>query len=477
MNGGLGVNTCIPVMRRVRQIHFIGIGGSGMSGIAEVLLSLGYRVTGSDARLSAATQRLTGLGAQIYEAHQATQIQGCDAVVISSAIAHDNPELVAARAARIPVVPRAEMLAELMRFRHGIAIAGTHGKTTTTSLVTSILAEAGYDPTFVIGGRLNSAGAHAQLGAGRYLVAEADESDASFLHLQPMVAIVTNIDADHMGTYGGDFDRLRETFLSFIHHLPFYGLAVLCLDDPEVRGLLPRINRPVISYGFSQEADIQAFAVRQEGLRSFFSVRAGTEEFEVMLNLPGRHNVQNALAAIAVAREEGVSRPALLRALGQFQGIGRRCQDWGTLALPTGTVRLLDDYGHHPREIAATTQGVRSAFPGQRIVLVFQPHRYSRTRDLFDDFARVLAEQDLLVLLEVYPAGEALIHGAEGRSLARAVRDRAPRLSVVLAQSVAECLELLPGILQAEDVLLLMGAGDIGGLPKQLQQRWGHGET
>ncbi len=463
----------VPTMRRVRRVHFIGIGGSGMSGIAEVLLNLGYAVSGSDARASAVTQRLSSLGIPVAIGHQAVQVQAVDAVVVSSAIAADNPELVAARAHRIPVVPRAEMLAELMRFRHGIAVAGTHGKTTTTSLITSVLAEGGYDPTFVIGGRLNSAGTHARLGEGRYLVAEADESDASFLHLQPMVAVVTNIDADHMATYGGDFNRLRETFLSFIHHLPFYGLAVLCRDDPELHDLLPRITRPVVTYGLSPEADIQASDIRQEGLRNYFTVRMGQEEFEVMLNLPGRHNVLNALAAIAVAREEGVSRPALLRALAQFQGIGRRCQNWGELAFPAGTVQVLDDYGHHPREIAATVQGVRAAFPTRRLVLVFQPHRYSRTLDLFDDFARVLAEQDVLVLLEVYPAGEAPIPGADGRNLARAVRDRAPRLSVLLAQNAAECLTLLPECVQANDVLLMMGAGDIGGLPRQLQQRYG----
>ncbi|HQC72283.1 MAG TPA: UDP-N-acetylmuramate--L-alanine ligase [Candidatus Competibacteraceae bacterium] len=457
-------------MRRIRHIHFVGIGGAGMSGIAEVLLNLGYSVSGSDLRASAVTARLAQLGAVIRPGHAAEHIAGCDAVVISSAVAEDNPEVVAARAARIPVVPRAEMLAELMRFRYGIAVAGTHGKTTTTSLITSLLAEGGLDPTFVIGGRLNSAGANARLGAGRYLVAEADESDASFLFLQPMIAVVTNIDADHLSTYGNDFARLRETFVEFLHHLPFYGLAVLCADDPQVRAILPRLTRPVLTYGTSEDCDARATDIVQEGLRTRFLAHLPglSAPLPITLNLPGRHSVLNALAALAVARELGVAETAIRRALQNFQGIGRRFQQHGELVLPGGgRATVMDDYGHHPREIQAVLNALRGAWPQRRLVLAFQPHRFSRTRDLFDDFAQVLSEVDTLILLDVYPAGEKPIAGADGRSLSRAIRTRG-KVDPVFVEHSAELPAVLPGLLRDGDLLLLMGAGDIGAMAVQL---------
>jgi UDP-N-acetylmuramate--alanine ligase len=457
-------------MRRIRHVHFVGIGGSGMSGIAEVLLNLGYSVSGSDLRASAVTARLAQLGAIIRPGHAAEHIAGCDAVVISSAVAEDNPEVIAARAARIPVVPRAEMLAELMRFRYGIAIAGTHGKTTTTSLITSLLAEGGLDPTFVIGGRLNSAGANARLGAGRYLVAEADESDASFLFLQPMIAVVTNIDADHLPTYGGDFERLRETFVEFLHHLPFYGLAVLCADDPQVRAILPRLSRPVLSYGFTEDCDARASGIVREGLRTRFMAHLPNlrEPLPITLNLPGRHSVLNALAAMAVAHELGVSETAIRRALMNFQGIGRRFQLHGELSLPDGgRAAVMEDYGHHPREIQAVLEAVRGAWPERRLVLAFQPHRFTRTRDLFDDFAQVLSEVDALILLDVYPAGEKPITGADGRSLSRAIRTRG-KVDPVFVEQTTDLPAALPGLLHDGDLLLLMGAGDIGAMAAQL---------
>ncbi|MEI6414987.1 MAG: UDP-N-acetylmuramate--L-alanine ligase, partial [Pseudomonadota bacterium] len=412
-------------MGRIQRLHFVGIGGAGMSGIAEVLLNLGYQVTGSDLKSNATTRRLADLGATLFLGHEAGQVQGADAVVVSSAVDETNPEVRAARQARIPVVPRAEMLAELMRFHYGIAVAGTHGKTTTTSLVTCLLAEGGLDPTFVIGGRLNSAGAHARLGTGGCLVAEADESDASFLYLQPMLAVVTNIDTDHLGTYGNDFARLRETFAEFLHHLPFYGLAVLCVDDPEVRSLLSALTRPVRTYGTRPDADIRATAIEQDGLSMRYQLAApelAEEIVMIRLNLPGHHNVLNSLAAIAVALELGVSTVAIQRALENFQGIGRRFQTH-PLCLPDGRrVTLVDDYAHHPREVAATLAAARGAWPGRRLVLTFQPHRFTRTRDCFDDFVQVLSQVDHLVLAEVYPAGEARIPGADGRALARAIR-------------------------------------------------------
>ncbi len=461
------VTDLTPATTRIRRIHFVGIGGVGMSGIAEVLHNLGFRVSGSDLGEGAAVRRLRAQGITVAVGHRPEQVADADVVVVSSAVTADNPEVQAARAARIPVVPRAEMLAELMRFRYGIAVAGTHGKTTTTSLVASVLAEGGLDPTFVIGGRLNSAGAHARLGAGPYLVAEADESDASFLHLQPMLAVVTNIDADHMETYGGDFDRLRATFLDFLHHLPFYGLAVVCLDDPVIRKLLPEIARPVRTYGFHPEADLRAEDWRQSGLESCFTLVEGDQRHSLCVRLPGRHNVQNALAAVAVARELGLGMEAVDRALREFQGIGRRFQTWGEITLGGQRVLLVDDYAHHPRELAATLAAARAGWPDRRLVAVFQPHRYTRTRDLFEDFTAVLEEADAVVLSEVYPAGEAPIAGADGRALARALRLRG-RLEPVFAESVDELPGLLERVVREGDLVLTLGAGDIGTLPARL---------
>jgi UDP-N-acetylmuramate--alanine ligase len=462
-------------MGRIRHIHMVGIGGSGMGGIAEVLLNLGYTVSGSDLKENPVTRHLQGEGATIHFGHAEENIDGCDVVVISSAVKESNPEVQAARDLRIPVVPRAEMLAELMRFRHGIAVAGTHGKTTTTSLIASLLAEEGLDPTFVIGGRLNSAGTNARLGASHILVAEADESDASFLHLQPMTAVVTNIDADHMATYDGDFARLRQTFIEFLHNLPFYGLAVMCLDDPEVRNLLPSVTRRVVTYGFSAEADIRAHDVVQEGLRTRFRVSLADKPnwLEVTLNMPGLHNVLNSLAAIAVAIDLGVSDAAMVAGLDKFQGIGRRFQLGGEVQTAHGRVLLVDDYGHHPRELAATLQAARAAWPERRLVVVFQPHRYSRTRDLFEDFTEVLTETDALLVLEVYAAGEEAIPGADSRTLCRAIRARG-KVDPIFVGDPADLAETLGGVLQEGDVLLTMGAGDIGGiaqrLPKQLEE-------
>ncbi|MGB5717712.1 MAG: UDP-N-acetylmuramate--L-alanine ligase [Gammaproteobacteria bacterium] len=456
-------------MGRVRHVHFVGIGGAGMSGIAEVLHNLGYSVCGSDLRDSEVTRRLSGLGIRILLGHAAKNVSGCDVVVVSTAIAADNPELVAAREQRIPVVPRAEMLAELMRFRYGIGVAGTHGKTTTTSLTASVLAEGGLDPTFVIGGQLNSAATNAQLGSGHYLVAEADESDASFLYLQPSMAVVTNIDADHLSTYEGDFERLRQTFIDYLHHLPFYGLAVLCLDDPQVANILDEVTRPVITYGIDTEADVRASELHQQGLQTHFQVqRAGHDKpLTISLNLPGRHNVLNALAAIAVATELGVSDEAIQQALSGFQGIGRRFQMAGEIQVAAGRVLLIDDYAHHPREIAPTLEAVRVGWPQRRLVVVFQPHRYSRTHDLFDDFIQVLSGVDVLLLCEVYAAGEAPVSGADGRSLARGIRARGHVDPVFV-----EKLEMLPGVLDDVlhdgDVLLTLGAGDIGAAAARL---------
>ncbi|MFM1885353.1 MAG: hypothetical protein RL026_510 [Pseudomonadota bacterium] len=460
-------------MRRIRRIHFVGIGGVGMSGIAEVLLNLGYEVQGSDARGSDATKRLERGGARIMLGHAAAHVEGADVVVVSTAITPDNPELAAALEQRIPVVPRAQMLGELMRFREAIAVAGTHGKTTTTSLVASVLAEGGEDPTFVIGGRLKSAGSNARLGAGRYLVAEADESDASFLHLQPVMAIVTNIDNDHLGTHGGDFGKLRQSFIEFLHNLPFYGLAVLCIDDAELRGLLPQVQRPVLTYGLSADADVRAVDVRREGLRTRFDVlRPGhAQALQVTVNLPGLHNVLNTLAAIAVATELGIADSAIQSALDHFQGIDRRLQQVGDVPVAGGSVTVVDDYGHHPTEIAATLDALRQAFAGRRIVLVFQPHRYSRTRDLLDDFARVLATADALLVTEVYAAGEAPIDGADARAICRAVRSRG-MVEPVLVPQLAELPHALQALLRPGDVVAMMGAGSISaaahGLPARL---------
>ncbi|OYW95370.1 MAG: UDP-N-acetylmuramate--L-alanine ligase [Alishewanella sp. 32-51-5] len=455
-------------MRRVERIHFVGIGGAGMGGIAEVLLNEGYKVSGSDIASGAVTERLAGLGAEIFIGHSAANIQGASVVVVSSAIKADNPEVSSARELRIPVVRRAEMLGELMRFRHGIAIAGTHGKTTTTSLMASVFAEAGADPTFVIGGLLNSAGSNARLGAGRYLIAEADESDASFLHLQPMATVITNIEADHMDTYQGDFEKLKATYLEFLHNLPFYGLAVVCLDDPVLRQLIPCIGRTVLTYGFSEDADYQISDFSQSGTVSQFVITdpAGNQR-EISLNLPGRHNALNAIAVFALAQDEGIAEQAILAALSKFEGIGRRFQQYGEFDTGLGKVLLLDDYGHHPTEVAATVAAVRSAWPERRLVMCYQPHRYTRTRDLYDDFARVLSEVDTLLLLEVYAAGEAPIPGADSRSLARSIRARGQLEPIYVAQP-ADLAASLAEVLQDGDVVLTQGAGNIGALVKQL---------
>jgi UDP-N-acetylmuramate--alanine ligase len=460
-------------MRRVKRIHLLGIGGSGMAGIAEVLLNLGYSISGSDLKESTATRRLVSLGAVIAFGHDAARIEGVDVVVVSTAIKADNPELVAARAARVPVVRRAEMLAELMRFRYGVAVAGTHGKTTTTSLVAAVLAEGKLDPTFVVGGQVKSAGTNARLGAGHYLVAEADESDASFLHLSPMVAIVTNIDADHLETYGGDFKLLKHSFVEFLQRLPFYGLAVLCVDDAEVRGIIDEIGRPVLSYGIdTADADLRAENLRFEADGAHFEVIEHGRREPMHLNLPGRHNVLNALAAIAVARELGVGFEAIRKALAEFQGVGRRCESHGDWQAAAGVgVRVVDDYGHHPRELAATFSAIRGAYPGRRLVVAFQPHRYSRTRDLFDDFCAVLSETDALLLTDVYAAGEAPLADADARALARGIRARG-KVEPVLVPKVADAPAALVSMLHDGDVLLTLGAGDIGTLPALIEQTW-----
>lgn len=457
-----------PSMGRIRCIHFVGVGGVGMGGIAEVMLNLGYKISGSDLNQNAVTSRLTSLGAEIHFGHIADNVSKCDVVVVSTAVKEDNPEVIAAHKQRIPVVPRAEMLAELMRFRYGIAVAGTHGKTTTTSLVASVLAEGDFDPTFVIGGRLNSAGTNARLGESHYLVAEADESDASFMHLQPMMAVVTNIDADHMETYGGDFENLRQTFIEFLHHLPFYGLAILCVDDEEIRNVIPQINRPMITYGFSEDADIHASNLRQEGNKTFFSVSKKDNKswLEITLNMPGEHNVLNALAAIAVANEIGVEAAAIQKSLLKFEGIGRRFQINGEYQVhgannKTANVLHVDDYGHHPREVEATIQAIRKGWPEKRLVVAFQPHRFTRTRDLFEDFTAVLSTVDALVLLEVFSAGESVIAGADGRSLSRAIRARG-QVEPIFEEKIEELATTLKGVLKDGDILLTLGAGSIG---------------
>ena len=454
---------------KVRRIHFVGIGGAGMSGIAEVLANLGYQVSGSDLAANAATRRLAALGVKIFNGHRAEQIDGADAVVMSSAVQPDNPELVAARERRIPLVPRALMLAELMRLKRGIAIAGTHGKTTTTSLVASVLAEGGLDPTFVIGGRLNAAGSNARLGSGDFIVVEADESDASFLHLQPVIAVVTNIDADHMDTYGQDFSRLKQAFVQFLQNLPFYGAAILCGDDPHVRDILPLVSKPVVTYGSGADCTIRAAAIAHDGARMRFRAeRRGGRPLDVLLNLPGQHNVLNALAVIAVAEEVGVADAAVLKALAEFRGVGRRFQNHGELALEAGgSFTLIDDYGHHPAEMAATLEAARGAFPGRRLVLAFQPHRYTRTRDLFEDFVRVLSSADALLLAEVYPAGETPILAADARSLARAVRV-AGQVEPIYVEDIAEMPAAIRRVARDGDVVLTMGAGTIGNVAGQL---------
>lgn len=459
----------LPGAERAKRVHFVGIGGAGMSGIAEVLLNLGFDVSGSDIKETSVVKRMTSLGAKVLIGHSPENVADADVVVVSTAIDKENPEIQRAREQHIPIVRRAEMLAELMRFRYGIAVAGTHGKTTTTSLVASVLAEGDLDPTFVIGGRLNSANSNARLGESRYLVAEADESDASFLHLQPMMAVVTNIDADHMSTYHGDFERLKETFIEFLHHLPFYGLAVLCVDDAVIKSVLDSVQRPIASYGFADDADYQATEVSYEGSQSYFTVLRPENKtpLQVTLNLPGAHNVQNALAAISIADQLGVSAEAIQKALEHFQGIARRFQIYGNLQAAKGQVLLIDDYGHHPKEIDSVFNAVRAAYPQRRLVVIFQPHRYTRTCDLFEDFAHVLSKADVLILAEVYAAGEAPIPGADGRSLTRAVRMRGGNEPVFI-ENFSELPGLLNNLLEQGDVLLTLGAGDVGGVPAQL---------
>ena len=462
-------------MRRIHRIHLIGIGGSGVGGVAEVLLSLGYEVQGSDLKANGVTQRLERLGAKIFIGHRAENLGAADVVVISTAVADSNPEVQAALTRRIPVVPRAEMLGELMRFRYSVAVAGTHGKTTTTSLVASVLAEGGLDPTFVIGGRLKSADSNARLGAGRYLVAEADESDASFMHLQPMIAIVTNIDNDHLATHDGDFTRLKQSFVDFLHNLPFYGLAVLCMDDDQVRSILNTVARPIVTYGLDIGADIRAVNIVRDGTVSRFdALRPNLPPLKITLNLPGVHNVRNALAAIAVAVELGVADAAIQRALAGFQGIDRRLQQLGELRWEAGVAMLVDDYGHHPTEIAATLEAARQGWPQRRLVLVFQPHRYSRTRDLLDDFGRVLSEVDVLLVTEVYAAGEAPIANADGRAICRAVRSRG-LVEPVFVEHVEDLAAALKLVVHDGDLVLTMGAGNIGAVSQDLKARFAAG--
>ena len=473
---------------KVKNIHFVGIGGSGMSGIAEVLLNQGFEVSGSDLGENAATRRLADLGARVLLGHASEHIAGADAIVVSTAVKNDNAEVLAARAANIPVVPRAQMLAELMRLKQGIAVAGTHGKTTTTSLIASIMAEGGMDPTFVIGGRLNAAGANARLGTGDFLVAEADESDASFLYLSPVVSVITNIDADHMETYGHDFGRLKHAFVDFLQRLPFYGVAVVCADDANVREILPFVSKQIVRYGLdATSANVYAENITAEGGRMAFDVvrvNGCISRLSVTLNLPGRHNVLNALAAIAVATEVGVSDAAIVKALAEFKGVGRRFQHYGEIALPlqanadksldselsSGSFTLVDDYGHHPVEMAATLSAARGAFPGRRLVLAFQPHRYTRTRDCFEDFVKVLSTVDVLLLADVYAAGEAPIVAADGRALARAIRV-AGKVEPLFVEEIAGMLPALRNVLRDGDVVLTMGAGSIGALPGQLAQQ------
>ena len=459
---------------KVKHIHFVGIGGSGMSGIAEVLLNLGFTISGSDLSENATTKRLAAMGAKVFTGHLGSHIAGADAIVTSTAVKADNPEVIAAREARLPVVPRAQMLAELMRLKQGIAIAGTHGKTTTTSLIASVLAEGKLDPTFVIGGRLNSAGANARLGSGEFLVAEADESDASFLFLSPVISVVTNIDADHMETYGHDFNKLKAAFVEFLHRLPFYGVAVLCQDDPNVREIMPQVSKQIVRYGLTEasaDANVRAENIRADAGRMHFDVvrvNGTTSRLPITLNLPGIHYVQNALAAIAVATEVGVSDEAIIKSLAEFHGVGRRFQRYGEVPLPSGGgYTLIDDYGHHPVEMAVTLAAARGAFPGRRLVLAFQPHRYTRTRDCFEDFVKVLNGVDVLVLAEVYAAGEAPIVAADGRALARALRVGG-KVEPVFVERIEDMPTAIRDVVRDGDVVMTMGAGTIGGVPGRL---------
>ncbi|MFA6970944.1 MAG: UDP-N-acetylmuramate--L-alanine ligase [Gallionella sp.] len=459
---------------KIKRIHFVGIGGSGMNGIAEVLFNLGFGVSGSDLGENAATKRLSELGVKVAIGHDEANLTDADVVVVSTAVGGDNPEVLAARARHIPVVPRAMMLAELMRLRQGIAVAGTHGKTTTTSLTASVLARGGFDPTFVIGGKLNSSGTNAKLGTGEFIVVEADESDASFLYLQPILAVITNIDADHMETYGHDFARLKQAFVDFVEHLPFYGRAMVCVDDVNVREILPRITKPVTTYGFSEQAQIRAVNVRHQGGKMCFTAQCrqnGTpRDLEITLNLPGRHNVLNALAAIAIALEVGVAEEAIVAALGEFEGVGRRFQRYGEIALPDGgTFTLIDDYGHHPVEMAATLAAVRGAFPGRRLVLAFQPHRYTRTRDLFEDFVKILCGVDALLLAEVYAAGEPQLVAADGRAMMHALR-LAGQSEAIFVEQIADMPQSVMQWARDGDVVVTMGAGSIGNVPGAVRQ-------
>ncbi len=458
----------VPQMRRVDRIHFIGIGGAGMGGIAEVLANEGYQVTGSDQATNRVTSRLSDLGATVYLGHSGEQVEGACVVVVSTAIDESNPEIIRAKELRIPIVQRAQMLAELMRFRHGIAVAGTHGKTTTTSLTASIFAKAQLDPTYVIGGLLNSSGTNAKLGCSEYLIAEADESDASFLHLQPMVTIVTNIEADHMDTYQGDFSKLEDTFIEFMHNLPFYGLAVLCIDDPINRQLLPRISRHVTTYGFNEDADLRASDFSQAANSSSFVLhRKNHEPLAITLNLPGRHNVLNAMAAIAVAMDSEISDKDIVDALSEFQGIGRRFEQLGNFNTEQGKVMLVDDYGHHPSEVAATIKAARDGWPDNRLVMIYQPHRYTRTRDLYEDFVDVLSQVDELILLEVYSAGEDPIVGADSRALCRSIRAHSS-LEPIFVSDIEQLPPRLTQVMQDGDLVLTQGAGNVGVLAKRL---------
>jgi UDP-N-acetylmuramate--alanine ligase len=464
--------THLQPMRRIQRVHFVGIGGAGMSGIAEVLVNQGFKVSGSDLSENRSTRRLRDLGATVYRGHEASQVDGSDVLVVSSAVPEDNPEVQQARELRIPIVPRAEMLAELMRFRRGIAIAGTHGKTTTTSLAASLLAEAGLDPTFVIGGLLNAWGSHARLGKGEYLVAEADESDGSFLLLQPVVALITNIDRDHLEAYDHSFDNLKRAFLEFLHHLPFYGAAVLCLDDENIAGMLPSVTRAVVTYGLSEEADVRGTQLRQEGRVMHFEAWLPNEEqaLPVSLNLPGEHNVRNALGAIAVAWELGLDIPSIVGSLSAFEGVGRRFAEVRRLALDGGEVMVIEDYGHHPSEIAATLAAARHGWPGQRIFAVFQPHRYTRTRDLFDEFSQVLGTADALVLTDIYPAGEPAIDGVDSGALCQSIRARG-RVNPVLVSDAEDLPAELPSMFEAGDIVLLLGAGSIGQVAQRIREQ------
>ncbi|MBF0784171.1 UDP-N-acetylmuramate--L-alanine ligase [Muribacter muris] len=466
------IKKLVPEMRRVSQIHFVGIGGAGMSGIAEVLLNEGYQISGSDIADGVVTQRLAKAGAKICFGHHADNINGASVVVISSAITEDNPEVVAAKEARIPVIQRAQMLAEIMRFRHGIAVAGTHGKTTTTAMISMIYTEAKLDPTFVNGGLVKSAGKNAHLGASRYLIAEADESDASFLHLQPMVSVVTNIEPDHMDTYDGDFEQMKNTYVRFLRNLPFYGLAVMCADDAVVMEIAPKVGRQVMTYGFSEQADYRIEDYQQTGFQGHYTVVCPNgERIDVLLNVPGKHNALNATAALAVAKEEGISNEAILAALADFQGAGRRFDQLGSFIRPNGKIMLVDDYGHHPTEVDVTIKAARQGWENKRVVMVFQPHRYSRTRDLFDDFVQVLSQVDALVMLDVYAAGEAPIVGADSKALCRSIRNLG-KVDPILVSDTSQLGEVLDQILQDGDLILAQGAGNVSKLARSLADEW-----